>query len=58
MKRRCCSPSSTAADRSETWAGRGAKPRWMVAALKKGKKIDSFLIKEDETSPGSSFDQT
>jgi DNA-binding protein H-NS len=30
----------------ETLAGRGAKPRWMVAALKKGKKIDSFLIKK------------
>jgi DNA-binding protein H-NS len=30
----------------ETWAGRGAKPRWMVEALKKGKKIDSFLIKK------------
>ena len=30
----------------ETWAGRGAKPRWMVAALKKGKKIESFLIKK------------
>jgi DNA-binding protein H-NS len=29
----------------ETWAGRGAKPRWLVAALKKGKKIDDFLIK-------------
>ncbi len=29
----------------ETWAGRGAKPRWLVAALKKGKKIESFLIK-------------
>jgi DNA-binding protein H-NS len=28
----------------QTWAGRGAKPRWMVAALKKGKKIDDFLI--------------
>ena len=23
----------------ETWAGRGVKPRWMVEALKKGKKI-------------------
>ena len=30
----------------ETWAGRGAKPRWMVAAMKKGKKIESFLIKK------------
>ena len=29
----------------DTWAGRGAKPRWMVAAMKKGKKIESFLIK-------------
>jgi DNA-binding protein H-NS len=28
----------------ETWAGRGAKPRWLVAALKKGKKMDDFLI--------------
>jgi DNA-binding protein H-NS len=30
--------------RGETWAGRGVKPRWMVEALKKGKKIDDFLI--------------
>jgi DNA-binding protein H-NS len=29
----------------ETWAGRGMKPKWMVVALKKGKKIDDFLIK-------------
>ena len=29
----------------ETWAGRGQRPKWMVAALKKGKKIESFLIK-------------
>ena len=28
----------------ETWAGRGAKPRWLVAAVKGGKKIDDFLI--------------
>ena len=28
----------------ETWAGRGAKPRWLVAAIKDGKKIDDFLI--------------
>jgi DNA-binding protein H-NS len=26
------------------WAGRGAKPRWLVAALKKGKKVEDFLI--------------
>jgi DNA-binding protein H-NS len=29
----------------DTWAGRGARPRWLVAALKKGKKMDDFLIK-------------
>jgi DNA-binding protein H-NS len=28
----------------ETWAGRGARPRWLVAALKKGKKVEHFLI--------------
>jgi DNA-binding protein H-NS len=29
----------------ETWAGRGAKPKWLVAALKKGRKVEDFLIK-------------
>jgi DNA-binding protein H-NS len=28
----------------ETWAGRGAKPRWLVAELKGGKKLEDFLI--------------
>src|SRR5262245_35999377 len=28
----------------DTWAGRGAKPRWLVAAIKRGKKLDDFLI--------------
>jgi DNA-binding protein H-NS len=28
----------------ETWAGRGAKPRWLVDAIKGGKKLDDFLI--------------
>jgi len=32
-------------NRSETWAGRGARPRWLVAELKKGKKLESFSIK-------------
>jgi DNA-binding protein H-NS len=30
----------------ETWAGRGARPRWLVAAIKGGKKIDDFLIEK------------
>src|SRR5262249_21910804 len=28
----------------ETWAGRGAKPRWLAAAIKGGKKLEDFLI--------------
>src|SRR5262249_20627477 len=28
----------------ETWAGRGAKPNWLVAAIKGGRKLDDFLI--------------
>src|SRR6516225_8735793 len=28
----------------ETWAGRGARPRWLVAAIKGKKKLDDFLI--------------
>ena len=28
----------------ETWADRGARPRWLVAAIKGGKKLDDFLI--------------
>lgn len=31
-------------DPSETWAGRGKQPRWLVSQLKAGKKIDDFLI--------------
>jgi DNA-binding protein H-NS len=29
---------------SETWAGRGLKPRWLAAAIKTGKQLDDFLI--------------
>jgi DNA-binding protein H-NS len=28
----------------ETWAGRGAKPRWLVDAIKGGRTLDDFLI--------------
>src|SRR3954471_9639227 len=31
-------------NRSETWAGRGAMPRWLAAAVKAGTKKESFLI--------------
>jgi DNA-binding protein H-NS len=29
---------------SETWSGRGKQPRWLVAALKTGHKLDEFKI--------------
>jgi DNA-binding protein H-NS len=31
-------------DPTETWAGRGKQPRWLVSQLKAGKKINDFLI--------------
>jgi DNA-binding protein H-NS len=34
---------------SETWAGRGLKPRWLTAAIKGGGKIEDFAI----GAPGS-----
>ena len=35
---------------SETWAGRGLKPRWLAAAIKAGKEPDDFLIPGAEKS--------
>lgn len=32
-------------DPSETWTGRGRKPRWLNAKLQDGAKIEKFLIK-------------
>jgi DNA-binding protein H-NS len=29
----------------ETWSGRGKQPRWLVAAIKAGRKIDDFRIR-------------
>lgn len=29
---------------TETWAGRGLKPRWLAAAIKSGKKLEDFRI--------------
>ena len=33
----------------DTWAGRGATPRWLIAAIKEGKKLEDFLI--DKATP-------
>jgi DNA-binding protein H-NS len=32
-------------DATQTWTGRGRKPKWLVAKVKAGNKIDRFLIK-------------
>lgn len=31
-------------DPTQTWTGRGRKPRWMADALAKGQKMDNFLV--------------
>lgn len=32
------------ADKSDTWSGRGRKPRWFTAAIAKGKKPEDMAI--------------
>jgi DNA-binding protein H-NS len=34
---------------SETWSGRGKQPRWLVAALKTGHRIEEFMISKADT---------
>jgi DNA-binding protein H-NS len=34
------------AEPSETWSGRGKRPRWLVSALKSGKPIEDFQIRK------------
>ena len=34
----------------ETWAGRGKQPRWLVAQLRAGKRIDDFRIRKASAS--------
>lgn len=36
----------------ETWSGRGKQPRWLVAAMKTGRKIDDFRIAVAGSSKG------
>jgi DNA-binding protein H-NS len=31
---------------TEIWSGRGKQPRWLVAAIKSGRKIDDFRISD------------
>lgn len=34
-----------------TWAGRGAQPRWLTAAIKAGAKRDDFLVDKSAAKP-------
>jgi DNA-binding protein H-NS len=38
---------------AETWSGRGKQPRWLVAALRSGSKLDDFLIANAKSSGGA-----
>jgi DNA-binding protein H-NS len=38
-------------DPSETWAGRGKQPRWLVIQLKAGNEINDFLINRAKHRP-------
>lgn len=44
-----CNPSIP----TETWSGRGKQPRWLVAALRSGSKLDDFLITDTKRSGGT-----
>ena len=45
MKGRTVAPKyANPEDKSETWTGRGRKPKWLVAKLNKGAKMDQFAI--------------
>ncbi|HEY5505362.1 MAG TPA: H-NS histone family protein [Sedimentisphaerales bacterium] len=44
-----CNPASP----SETWSGRGKQPRWLVAQLRSGHKIEEFAI--SQAKPAKEF---
>lgn len=35
---------------TETWSGRGKQPRWLVAALRSGHKLEEFRITDKEAA--------
>jgi len=55
MKRQKVVPKYRGPD-GETWAGRGAMPRWMAGAIKEGKTREDFLIDKSAAAskPGRS----
>jgi DNA-binding protein H-NS len=47
-----CNPSAP----DETWSGRGKQPRWLVAALQSGRRLEEFRISELAQPPGNKSD--
>jgi DNA-binding protein H-NS len=39
-------PAKYRGPQGETWAGRGAKPRWLAEAIKAGESPEDFLIEK------------
>ena len=37
----------------ETWAGRGATPKWLLALMKRGRKRDEFLVEQPNKAAAS-----
>lgn len=37
---------------SETWSGRGKQPRWVIAALRSGHKLEEFQIRDPKPPAG------
>ena len=37
---------------SETWSGRGKRPRWLVAQLKSGRRVEDFRIQNKRQISG------
>jgi DNA-binding protein H-NS len=52
MKGSKIKPKYRDAKTGETWAGRGVQPRWLTAALKKGRKLEDFLIDKAARTSG------
>jgi DNA-binding protein H-NS len=48
-----CNPSAP----EETWSGRGKQPRWLVAALQSGHRLEEFRISDPERHPGDETDR-
>jgi DNA-binding protein H-NS len=42
-------PAKYRGPQGETWAGRGAKPRWLAEAIKAGESPEDFLIEKPPT---------